>query len=298
MCIKITSMHVIARRLLTRKLMSESLCFSQRNFQQQTNINKLDHRLLDSQGTWLQLVARNYASKNNTFAYSGDLTMQKPLEPHAVLYNAKELTSSLQQASESVQRLSTVGYADGRERKTHYVEDIQDRIEDLFGVGADLELRIAKLTVDIRTVIPHCVKFRQDKKNKAQLVEKIQMRKKLLKYLRKEDYQRFLWLLRELRIRYVPIQEYHGHASKKFLKRSGTVKAAFNVRKQKLIELREQLDAERVDYEVYKQKALADIQIDIEKLCLDRNLLWKQQVRESMTKAEVKLLKKVQVGRT
>ncbi|XP_067675229.1 small ribosomal subunit protein uS15m-like [Haliotis asinina] len=298
MCINITSVHVIARRLLTRKLVTDSLCNKQRNFQQHTNVNKLDHRLLDCQGTWLQFVIRNYASKNNIFAYSGDLTMEKPLEPHVVLYNAKGLTGFMQQASESVQRLSTVRYADGREKKKHYAEHIQDRIEDLFGVGADLELRIAKLTVDIRTVIPHCVKFSQDKKNKAQLVEKIQMRKKLLKYLRKEDYQRFLWLLRELRIRYVPIQEYHGHASKRFLKRSGTVKAAFDVRKQKLIELREQLDAEWVDYEVYKQTTLADIQNDIEKLCLDRKLLWKQQVRESVTKAEVKLLEKVQVGRT
>lgn len=143
--------------------------------------------------------------------------------------------------------------------------------------------------IHLRLVMLKCC---QDKKTKAQLVEKIQMRKKLLKYLRQEDYQRFLWLLRELKIHYAPIQEYHGHASKKFLKRSSTVKAAFDVRKQKLFELREQLDAERVDYEVYKQKTLVNIKNDIDKLNLDRELLWKQQVHESVTKAEVNLLKK------
>ncbi|XP_071115259.1 small ribosomal subunit protein uS15m-like [Haliotis cracherodii] len=295
MSIKLPSMYITARRLLTKNWITESnipLGINQRHFQQHPNVNKFDRRLLTCQGTLLQLFARNYATKQNVFAYSGDLAMRKPLEPQTVLYSAKGLTDSLQQASESVQRLSTVGYADGRERKAHYVEDIQDRMEDLFGAGAHLELRIAKLTVDIRTVIPHCVKFSQDKKTKAQLVEKIQMRKKLLKYLRQEDYQRFLWLLRELKIRYAPIQEYHGHASKKFLKRSSTVKAAFDVRKQKLFELREQLDAERVDYEVYKQKTLVNIKNDIDKLNLDRELLWKQQVRESVTKAEVNLLKK------
>lgn len=52
--------------------------------------------------------------------------------------------------------------------------------------------------------------FVQDKHAKSQLIEKIQGRKKLLKFLRKEDYQRFMWLLKELQIRYVLPPDYYG----------------------------------------------------------------------------------------
>ena len=53
------------------------------------------------------------------------------------------------------------------------------------------------------------VTLMQDKLNKARLVEKIQLRKKILKYLRRTDYQRFMWLLQELQIRYVLPPEYY-----------------------------------------------------------------------------------------
>nr|KAG5711230.1 hypothetical protein BaRGS_004874 [Batillaria attramentaria] len=131
-------------------------------------------------------------------------------------------------------------------------------------------MHVAMLTVEIRNLIPHVITVRKDKKSKSVLVEKIQMRKKILKFLRREDYQRFLWLLRELRIRYVLPPDYYKHESKRFKRKQEVFKAADELRKKKIAELREQLESEREEFMQYKAETLKQIEDDMAKYNLDK----------------------------
>lgn len=170
-----------------------------------------------------------------------------------------------------VQRLCSVDFATGKEKLLHRKEEMQERIFQLFGPGADREIRVAKLTVEIRNLIPHVLSVRKDKRSKSVLVEKIQMRKKILKFLRREDYQRFMWLLRELRIRYVLPKDYQKRETRRYKRKQAVFKAADELRKKKIAELREQLEAEREEFMKYKEATLQQIEEDIAKYSLDRS---------------------------
>ena len=51
----------------------------------------------------------------------------------------------------------------------------------------------------------------QDKLAKSMLVERIQARKKYLKFLRLKDKEKFDWLLKELKIKFVPYRDYEKY---------------------------------------------------------------------------------------
>ncbi|KAL8599111.1 hypothetical protein ACOMHN_007827 [Nucella lapillus] len=226
-----------------------------------------------SNGVCLQ-QQRTYAragppqKKKLSFDYSGDLATQRPLDPQATHVDFKDFTQ-LESASEPVQKLSSIDFASGTEKKIHRREEMKERIFLLFGTGAEKELHVANLTVDIRNMIPHVLACRKDKLSKARLVEKIQLRKKMLKNLRRNDYQRFLWLLQELRIRYVLPPDYHKLITRKYRRKQEVWEAANSLRQKKMDALKAQLAAEKEDFLRHKEEVLKQLEEDAQSYGLD-----------------------------
>ncbi|XP_076466123.1 small ribosomal subunit protein uS15m-like [Babylonia areolata] len=231
------------------------------------------HTLLAGNGLSLQ-QCRFYAKaatpqkKKLSFDYSGDLVTQKPLDSQDRHVDFREFPQ-LESAAESTKRLCSVEFASGTEKKIHRKEEMKERILHLFGHGADREMHVAMLTVDIRNMIPHVLSVRKDKLNKARLVEKIQLRKKMLKKLRRTDYQRFLWLLQELRIRYVLPPDYYRRITRKYRRKQRVWEAASSLRQKKIEALKAQLEAEKADFLRHKEEVLRQLGEDAQRYGLD-----------------------------
>ena len=58
----------------------------------------------------------------------------------------------------------------------------------------------------------------QDKVAKVRLIHRIQARRKLLKFLRIKDKEKFDWLLKELKIKFVPHRDYEKEEYWKYKK--------------------------------------------------------------------------------
>lgn len=219
-----------------------------------------------------------------SFDYSGDLVTQKPLNHEDIHADFKEFPQ-LQNAPELVHKLFSIDFATGQERKIHRKEEMRERIIHLFGPSADHEMHVAMLTVDIRNMIQHCLVDRKDKLSKSRLVEKIQLRKKILKYLRRKDYQRFLWLLQELRIRYVLPPDYYRQITKKYRRKQQVWEEANNLRLKKIADLKAQLEAEREEFVRYKEEVLSRIEADAAKYNLDLQEFVKKLERKRIGKS-------------
>lgn len=112
------------------------------------------------------------------------------------------------------------------------------------------------------------------------------MRKKLLKNLRKKDYEVFLWLLKELKIKYSPQANYIKPESKRAYYKRLAREEAMAYRDQKLEELREQLEEEKKVFEVEKAKVLAQIETDIKEHNLDKTQLLKYVKAKQVEKSD------------
>ena len=108
----------------------------------------------------------------------------------------------------------------------------------------------------------------------------------MLKYLRKQDYENFLWLLRELKIRYVPPPAYYKRITRKYRRKEEVLHEAVRLRREKLKALQDQLAQERVEFEEYKQKTLEQIEKDIKELNLDREAI-KKKLERKIEKEEI-----------
>ena len=113
-----------------------------------------------------------------------------------------------------------------------------------------------------RLIIEFCndVYF-QDKVAKARLVRRIQARRKLLKILRRLDFEKFEWLLEELQIKYIPYdpQAYY-RVGKRETQRLAAEKKTLEVYEQKMQDLKAELTEEHKKFQVVKFQELAKIE--------------------------------------
>ncbi|KAK6187937.1 hypothetical protein SNE40_005855 [Patella caerulea] len=214
-----------------------------------------------------------------SFDYSGDLVTRSSLQESDILNRFKDVTE-LENAPEDVKRICSIGMASGVEIKKHRIEEMSNRLEQLFGKDCHREQMIGKLTVEIRSLIAHCLQFRSDKRSKSILVEKIQKRKKYMKFLRREDYERFEWLLDELKIKYIPPPAYYKFVSKRQKRKIEVKDAAYAVRQSKIDALKKKLEAEKEAFMQEKEEILAEIQKEAEKYELDPELFKQSLIRE------------------
>ncbi|KAK6985400.1 28S ribosomal protein S15 mitochondrial [Biomphalaria glabrata] len=213
------------------------------------------------------------------FQYSGDLRKIPEIDPTKLVYTYQGLEKEIGQ-NEAIQKLSSLEYATGDEKANHKRELVIDRIVQLFGPNSEIEQEIALLTLGIRQMIPYCILQRQDKGNKIFLLKRIFRRRRLLTRLRELDHERFEWLLRELKIRYVLPRDREEYKGWKYNLRMSTQNEAVAKQREKLVKLKEKFEAEKNKFFEKKAQVLSEIQNDLEKFGLSRDFLDQLQVVE------------------
>ncbi|CAB3222208.1 unnamed protein product [Arctia plantaginis] len=126
---------------------------------------------------------------------------------------------------------------------------------------------VAWLTAQIRYLQDTMDKFPRNSKMKQLVQERIDRRKKLLKFLRQYDYKKFEWLLEKLNIEYKAHPESHHKLSRKESLRKLTEMHCEDIRKKKLDDYRNLLESQQGPYLKQKLEALTFIrseQIDLQ----------------------------------
>ena len=116
----------------------------------------------------------------------------------------------------------------------------------------------------------------QNKLAKVNLKEKIEKRAKLLRILSGKDYDRFLWLLKELKIQFKhKTREDYIRLTKKQVKEKEVTDEVLRKRTERLGELRERFAKEKEQFMEYKKTTLDEIDREIKEYNLDKDKLIK-----------------------
>lgn len=103
------------------------------------------------------------------------------------------------------------------------------------------------------------------------LIEKIAARKKQLKFLRKLDFERFHWLLHELKIRYTPFPRYYMRITKRYKRKQAVRKEARKLWNSKMEAFRKSVEAEKAEFYEKKEKMLEEMRRDMRELNIDEH---------------------------
>ncbi len=120
------------------------------------------------------------------------------------------------------------------------------------------------MTCEIRAQQNYLEKF-NNKQTRVQLNELIAKRKKYLKFLRRDDYKRFEWLLERLDIKYVPEPSDYQPVPRKESMRRLTERYCNNIKNSKLEALKKDLQSQQLDFlasKIEKLKFIRKEQID------------------------------------
>ncbi|XP_062603381.1 small ribosomal subunit protein uS15m-like [Saccostrea cucullata] len=197
------------------------------------------------------------------FDYSGDVVEQTPLKDDEVLFIYRGLEDHFKDFPDNYKKVTTVEYADGQEKMAHRIWTMQEKFLNICKYGEKNEMIIAKKTIQIRNLLKHCQKNKKDGISKVILQEQIQGRQKELKKLRKADYQRFIWLLKELELKYKPHPLYVDVNSRRAKMRQYLREEACRKIREKIQTVYERLDDEKEKFYAEKEKQLAEIRKDL-----------------------------------
>ncbi|XP_013401411.1 28S ribosomal protein S15, mitochondrial isoform X2 [Lingula anatina] len=175
--------------------------------------------------------------------------------------------------NEMIKRACSLEFADGQEKMAYRLYDITRKVQIHPKDLDSLEVRIAKWTIRIRNQIQHCTRCKRDIRSRVQLKERIDKRRKLLKKLRKEDYRKFKWLLEFLKIKYIPHPDYYRKLSKRKRARLEIVKQALAIRREKINTVKERVDAEKAQFQKYKEEVLANVERQLKELEIEQTKL-------------------------
>ncbi|OWF42997.1 uncharacterized protein LOC110460356 [Mizuhopecten yessoensis] len=222
--------------------------------------------------------------KIDKFDYSGELAPLRKLNPNDTLFVFNSV-EELKQAPEVVQRLCSIEFADRLQKKFHRIFAMKEMIHKVCGVEHRREMIVANMTLQIRATVHHLQNFPKDMQAKRFVVEKIAKRKRELRRMRSEDYERFLWLMKELEIKYVA-PSVHNRKETKYGRRKRLAREeAFMMKAQKLDELKARLEAEKIIFLKKKAAIMSEIEVDMKKFNIDKE--------ELLKKVEVKRLEKL-----
>ncbi|ELT95034.1 hypothetical protein CAPTEDRAFT_159664 [Capitella teleta] len=175
----------------------------------------------------------------------------------------------LESADERVQRLFSLEFADGRERKQKEMEYVVKALQENPADTSTLESHILRRTVHIRKQIGHCLEFRKDKRSKVKLLEGIQRRHKYLKELRRIDGERFEWLTKELNLKFTPTSELPPKLSKKQRRKNEAREACWAIIQTKLEALKVKLEKEKAEFAEHKRNELKSIETELAELGIE-----------------------------
>lgn len=212
--------------------------------------------------------------KIDKFDYSGELAPLRKLNPKDTLFVFNSV-EELKDAPDVVQKLCSIEFADRLQKRYHRIFAMKDTIRKACGVEHRREMIVANMTLQIRATIHHLQNFPKDMQAKRFVVEKIAKRKRELRRLRLEDYERFLWLMKELQIKYVPPTMYNFNETKYGRRKRLAREEAFKMKTQKLDELKERLDQEKISFLEDKAKIMQEIEQDMAKFNIDKEEMLK-----------------------
>lgn len=171
-------------------------------------------------------------------------------------------STKLEMADPIVKQLLSIQYG----RKKEIWNDERKRLVSAAQRHPDdtrsMQSYIAHLTVDIRQLQEHMRLYRTDRLHKSQLIELIDRRRKMLKYLRTWDYKLFLWVLDQLNIKYQTRCELFKKVTRKQRLREEAEQKAADMEKQKMEDFRQKLEKDREQFESEKATLLHEIEED------------------------------------
>ncbi|KAM9851776.1 small ribosomal subunit protein uS15m [Aulostomus maculatus] len=132
-----------------------------------------------------------------------------------------------QTADDVVKRILSLELAYHKEKVHLIQEQLIAKVQQDKNDRSSLEVRVAILTVRIRSIREHVLKHRKDKANKRLMLMAIDQRNKLLKRLRRVHYEAFERVCEQLGITYTLPPEYHRKASRRWLAKKAFVKKVF-----------------------------------------------------------------------
>ncbi|MBZ3870411.1 28S ribosomal protein S15, mitochondrial [Sciurus carolinensis] len=151
-------------------------------------------------------------------------TIQKPVQPKqdddpppSTLLKDYQNIPGIEKVDDVVRRLLSLEMANQKEKLKIKQEQLMNKIVANPEDTSSLEARIVALTIKIRNYEEHMQKHRKDKAHKRYLLMSIDQRKKMLKNLRKTNYDVFEKTCRELGIEYTFPPLYYRTAHRRFV---------------------------------------------------------------------------------
>uniref|UniRef100_H0XTG9 Small ribosomal subunit protein uS15m n=1 Tax=Otolemur garnettii TaxID=30611 RepID=H0XTG9_OTOGA len=151
-------------------------------------------------------------------------TMQKPVQPSqdddpspSTLLKDYQNVPGIENVDDVVKRLLSLEMANKKEKLKIKQEQLMKKVVANPEDTRSLEARIVALTVRIRNYEEHMQKHRKDKTHKRHLLMGIDQRKKMLKNLRKTNYDVFEKICRELGIEHTFPPLYYQRAHRRYV---------------------------------------------------------------------------------
>ncbi|KAM5160582.1 small ribosomal subunit protein uS15m isoform 1-T1 [Callospermophilus lateralis] len=137
--------------------------------------------------------------------------------PPSTLLKDYQNIPGIEKVDAVVKRLLSLEMANQKEKLKIKQEQLMKKVVENPEDTRSLEARIVALTIKIRNYEEHMQKHRKDKAHKRYLLMSIDQRKKMLKNLRKTNYDVFEKTCRELGIEYTFPPLYYRTAHRRFL---------------------------------------------------------------------------------
>ncbi|XP_054855445.1 28S ribosomal protein S15, mitochondrial [Eublepharis macularius] len=188
---------------------------------------------IPSKSSFLQ-TARNYArlvrkKKQEIPSHLDDL-------PPTMLMKSYANVPIIDKVDDVVKRMLSLEMASQRERTEIKKEQLAEKVRKSPDDNCSLEVKVAYLTVKIRTLQEHLQKHPKDKKNKTRMMMAIDQQNMLLKYLRNREYDVFENTCKQLDIQYTLPPQYRRRATRRWVvKKAFCIKVFKEVKKQKAL---------------------------------------------------------------
>lgn len=211
-------------------------------------------------------------TKKPNFDFSGDMTdTLPPLSSDEVRPGYEGLEDLIEEGGDDVKRLFSIEFATAGEKLRKRIENVKEQIKDHPADLKSVEQGIAMRTVLIRGLMQYHYECKKNKVQKTRLYHLIQGRKKMMKFLRRVDQEKFEWLCKELKLDYVDVPEPFEilPLSKRETREKAARDAAEKLRAEKFEIFREKLNEQRREYEIFKTKEMEDILKEMDNLGLE-----------------------------
>ncbi|CAH1390807.1 unnamed protein product [Nezara viridula] len=190
-------------------------------------------------------------------AKSGDLKDLGQVDVKCLAPSFQDI-DELKSADENVKKLFTLEFLPYKSTVSHLRQEYANRVKRHEFDDDSPEVRVAKMTADIRDMQRFVETFPHDKRTRVRLKETIDKRKRLLKRLRTWDYKCFEYVIEKLDLIYkpYPLSDVYKRIERKRSMRMLTNTYCQNIVTDKLTKYKEELNSQKESYLVHKIETL------------------------------------------